>query len=550
MKTDKAFLQAVLDEPDDDAPRLVYADWLEEHGDAARAEFLRVQCELARLADGDGRRWELEARERWLLWHHGKRWAGPLRRLVKRWQFRRGFVEGVTAGAAEFLGWADELFRLAPIRHVRLLRVRDTLPRLARCRHLARVQGLDLRHQDFSPEAFDALARSRHLTGLTSLNLRGTLLCNTAGMRQLAGYESLAGLTSLDLSQPRPGRPERRDENDERFCIQPSGIQALSDSPHLQRLTALKLSGYDSGFSQQAVEALTGAALLGRLTELDLSRTHLGLFYYDEPRAAFFSSPQLANLRVLRLFRSYLGERSWQALNENRHLANLMTLAGAIPSAPTSSRQFSRLTTLVLIGGHLESKWFRKLAGAKHFPALARLYLDECRLNAAGARALAEGPLLAQLRLLSLQGPGSSSWPERKNDWIGDRGAQALADSPQAARLAYLDLGNQRVGDAGAKALAASRHLANLMTLGLWNNQITDAGAKALAKSKRLARLVSLDLRSNPLSANVCQALRQRFGYGGRYGPGPLARNLEQQRKHSWGEGGDWDEEDDEAWDE
>src|SRR5262249_44868579 len=277
-----------------DAPRLVYADWLEEHGDAARAEFIRVQCELARLDDGDDRRWELEARERWLLWHHGKRWAGPLRRLGKRWQVRRGFVEGGTVGAAEFLGWADELFRLAPIRHARLLRVRDTLPRLARCRHLARVRGLDLRHQDFSPETFDALARSRHLTGLTSLNLRGTLMCNTAGMRQLAGYESLAGLTSLDLSQRRPGRPERPHawaDNDERFCIQPGGIQALSDSPHLQRLTALNLSGYDVGFSRRAVEALAGSALLGRLTELDLSRTHLGLFYFDEPRAAFFSSP-------------------------------------------------------------------------------------------------------------------------------------------------------------------------------------------------------------------------------------------------------------------
>src|SRR5262245_58863227 len=51
MKRDArtAFLKAIAEAPDDDGPRLVYADWLEEHGDPARAEFIRVRCEL-----GDG----------------------------------------------------------------------------------------------------------------------------------------------------------------------------------------------------------------------------------------------------------------------------------------------------------------------------------------------------------------------------------------------------------------------------------------------------------------------------------------------------------------
>jgi uncharacterized protein (TIGR02996 family) len=44
-----AFLKAILADTDgDDGPRLVYADWLDEHGDP-RGEFIRVQCELARL---------------------------------------------------------------------------------------------------------------------------------------------------------------------------------------------------------------------------------------------------------------------------------------------------------------------------------------------------------------------------------------------------------------------------------------------------------------------------------------------------------------------
>jgi uncharacterized protein (TIGR02996 family) len=38
---DAAFLRAIAEAPAHDAPRLVYADWLDEHGQADRAEFIR-----------------------------------------------------------------------------------------------------------------------------------------------------------------------------------------------------------------------------------------------------------------------------------------------------------------------------------------------------------------------------------------------------------------------------------------------------------------------------------------------------------------------------
>lgn len=44
-------LPAVLANPHDVAPRLIYADWLEEHGQQERAEFIRVQIELAWLGE-------------------------------------------------------------------------------------------------------------------------------------------------------------------------------------------------------------------------------------------------------------------------------------------------------------------------------------------------------------------------------------------------------------------------------------------------------------------------------------------------------------------
>ncbi|HEX5273309.1 MAG TPA: TIGR02996 domain-containing protein [Gemmataceae bacterium] len=42
------FVLAILASPEDEAPRLIYADWLEERGDR-RGEFLRLDCRLAVL---------------------------------------------------------------------------------------------------------------------------------------------------------------------------------------------------------------------------------------------------------------------------------------------------------------------------------------------------------------------------------------------------------------------------------------------------------------------------------------------------------------------
>jgi uncharacterized protein (TIGR02996 family) len=42
-----AFIQAVIEAPDADGPRLIYADWLQDNGEPARADFIRVQIELA-----------------------------------------------------------------------------------------------------------------------------------------------------------------------------------------------------------------------------------------------------------------------------------------------------------------------------------------------------------------------------------------------------------------------------------------------------------------------------------------------------------------------
>ena len=102
-REDPAFLAAIQAAPHDDAPRLVYADWLEEHGDSSRAEFIRLQCELAELhktwklpAAQSRRRNALTKREQKLLAAHQSRWLEPLASIADRIdeaEFERGFLK-------------------------------------------------------------------------------------------------------------------------------------------------------------------------------------------------------------------------------------------------------------------------------------------------------------------------------------------------------------------------------------------------------------------------------------------------------------------------
>lgn len=125
-----AFLADILANPDDDAPRLILADWLDERngpGDAARAEFIRCQCALA----DPNAPWRaaLEARESALLAGHREEWARKTFRLplegIGCLTYRRGFVECVTATCRAWLARGAEVVRAAPLRQVRLV---DFLP--------------------------------------------------------------------------------------------------------------------------------------------------------------------------------------------------------------------------------------------------------------------------------------------------------------------------------------------------------------------------------------------------------------------------------------
>jgi uncharacterized protein (TIGR02996 family) len=106
---EQALYRAILAAPHDDAPRLVYADWLDENADRfpemvgrserARAEFIRLQRAIAR---SDAAGWKapaaariapaLLARQKRLLSRNGRKWRRAHPVVVASAPFDRGFL--------------------------------------------------------------------------------------------------------------------------------------------------------------------------------------------------------------------------------------------------------------------------------------------------------------------------------------------------------------------------------------------------------------------------------------------------------------------------
>src|SRR5215207_6303052 len=122
----RGLLDDVIEHPDDDTPRLVMADWLEEHGDAVardRARFIRLQLERAKVSEHSPEAWASRLEEATLLRTHRAEWLGRLEKITSKAHFDRGFPDDVVVGVAVFAKNADALFTLTPVRRLQILRV-------------------------------------------------------------------------------------------------------------------------------------------------------------------------------------------------------------------------------------------------------------------------------------------------------------------------------------------------------------------------------------------------------------------------------------------
>ncbi len=87
-----AFLREIAANPDDDTPRLIFSDWLDEKGEPEPAEFIRIQCALASSKLSEKQRHDLRVRERELLDARRHEWCQTIGLPIEEVSFERGLI--------------------------------------------------------------------------------------------------------------------------------------------------------------------------------------------------------------------------------------------------------------------------------------------------------------------------------------------------------------------------------------------------------------------------------------------------------------------------
>jgi uncharacterized protein (TIGR02996 family) len=420
------FLAEIAAHPDDDTPRLVFADWLEEQGDA-RAEFIRAQCQRARLAWTAPRWWDLLDREERLLATHAKQWlAEPprLRNVTWGWEpqsfssrlesgtraFQRGFVETAKVRNLQALIDADKTSSPLLLRELLL---KDFGPRLIhRLRTspwLGRLRGLYLFRKWLGRDFLEPLGQAPEAAGLRRLELEGNLVQRT-GLEALCESPYLTSLETLNLGH---NRLEGRD------------LLLLRDWPGVTRLKSLCLFG----------NALGDAA------------------------ADFLSSPALASLHALDLGSCQGNFAMADALSRNEHLG--------------------QLTHLSLSGNQIGSVSIGRLFDRNACPALRVLDLQQSWISDDALRTIAVSPMSAQLRTLRI-GQRAQQRPQ-----ITGAGVRALTESPYLGNLRRLVLDQIAIDVPTADALCESA-LGSLREIGMDYDSMRTAAGERLGRRFRV----------------------------------------------------------------
>lgn len=462
MSTEAALLRTIRDMPDEDTPRLVYADYLEEEGFAARAEFIRVQCELARLPDSDPQRNPLEDREHELLAEHECEWLGvspdDMDGLTE-WTFERGFVNEVAASPIFMRGPGNDLCAAHSVRRWRVQSLRDE-------------QREDLR---------DAGQRG-WVSRLEAVDLSGWYL----GLGEIAGFlinSNFSRLRELDLAGRGPLEPLP---------------EILEFASFRRTLKVLRCGGemYGEGGRLDADALCRVLKDECRLEELGVAGS---LLTADDLRD-LLTSDACSQLTSLDLRSNEIAPDGWQAFSAAR----------------------CRLNELDISHTPLGAISLDRLLGCGALAGLKRLHMNGCGSAMANIQALAASRYWAGAEELRMQqgsipetsldplfgssGPTTLRTLDVGQNWVRDGGVRALCDAPWASSLTYLDLSQNYLTDDALRTIAKSGRFKNLRTLHLNYNSVyhqdgaapgeslTDEGLRALAECPDLANLRVLSL--------------------------------------------------------
>jgi uncharacterized protein (TIGR02996 family) len=238
----EAFLRAIFDAPDDDTPRLVYADFLQENGENDRAEFIRVQCELTARGDHwDEKCNALQVRE-WEL----------LNRLQPERQFREPHEREQVQHVRGFSPAASTLvIDSAMLNDPLATRWRIALhePETFGARTLAVAPGVLLR-----PEHFEMLFALPVAQQVTEWDLGGYVedLATAPFVDQIGDFEFLPRMTGFQIAP----------------AVTTTAVNLLTRHRSARKLTSLILTNND--LDNDAARALVKSPYLDNLKRLQL----------------------------------------------------------------------------------------------------------------------------------------------------------------------------------------------------------------------------------------------------------------------------------------
>jgi uncharacterized protein (TIGR02996 family) len=403
MTDEEAFLRTICNNPDDDLPRLAFADWLMERGKWERAEFIRKQCELAKLPEYDPlwiRCWNQERH-----WITGYQMAldsiPPTAGVVDKAPFcyRRGFVWKLRVlRLADFLALAPGYFDLAPIQCLDVdARDRPDLGPFAACEWVRKLTALEWTLGYFGAEPIGAFVDSPNVENITDLTF------------QFAG-------------------------------ILGDGLFRLLTSPFARNLRTLKLrSNSSSEYGRSIGVALAAARTLPALESLELPENRLAASAFRQ----IATQCELPRLTTLDLAGAHLGSEGVRLLGTKPGFALLkvLNLAGTNPAIPgiralTESPHLGNLRSLNLAQNRLGPVAARAIAACPNFGELRLLDLGNNPLKDNGVRAIAAAPVLSKLVSLRLA-----------NTECGDAGARAILESSTLVNLVHLDLYGNEIGE-------------------------------------------------------------------------------------------------------
>jgi len=275
-REEEAFLIAIREDPDDTGKRLIFADWLEENARsdndyAARAEFIRVQCELARMDRKDP---HLADKSYTLQ----KQFAAEYKEFEKdgikilRWE--RGFPMEIQINGSRT---RPEYKLTGPPEH-ESIPTEKLVSAFERICNIAPIKCVKI-SGDFCDNQLTALGQSDtwlKIKSMTTYSHNQAILFQSDKLKNVEHINLLLSGYSVD----------------DIGVDTEAGLQAIARNPHLRNLKTLDCSEHDTldrAFSRTyrtAIESIATSPNLPKLQNIILNQAHCSAAFLGRVKAA------------------------------------------------------------------------------------------------------------------------------------------------------------------------------------------------------------------------------------------------------------------------